>query len=224
MSLLPTQTQLRPTFFNLTGPASIPIDPAFPPIRRLVVLIPDAETQEAELAQQLWTIAARGKLTVLLFGLRRNAGSVLSARRRLATLAALIAGPAVQVETRLAPDADWLPPLRRLRCSGDLVICHAEQRLARWGIWPNPVGEWLAGKLNAPVGVLAGFYPRLPPDHFHPASRFIAGAAPFIIFFSATALQILIHQTTWGWLSSLLLSASVVVEYGLIGIWYVYFS
>src|SRR5574341_390636 len=76
-----------------------------PSVRRLVVLIPDAEADEAELAAHLWTMASSRQLAVLLLGICGDAGREPRARRRLATLAALIRDNTVHVETRLEVDA-----------------------------------------------------------------------------------------------------------------------
>jgi hypothetical protein len=228
MAARPAPAQLRPASLNsasLAAPESAanllaPTSRFAPTVRRLVVLIPDADTDESGLAQQIWSIASRRELSVLLLGLSKNAGSGPRARSRLATLAALARDKTVYVETKLEIGADWLQALRGVHRHSDLIVCHAEQHIAQWGHRRKPLGHWIAKELNEPVCVLADFYPGLPPDHLSPASRFIAGAVPFLILFAFTAIQILIHQTTRGTASILLMSASVLIEYGLIGAWH----
>ena len=224
----PAPAQLRPASLDsasLAAPEAAanllaPTGRFAPSVRRLVVLIPDADTDESELAQQIWSMASRRELSVLLLGLSKNAGSEPRARSRLATLAALARDKTVHVETKLEIGADWLQALRSIHRHSDLIVCHAEQHLAAGGIRRKPLSHWLAKELNEPVCVLADFYPGLPPDHLNPASRLIADAVPFLILLGFTTLQILIHQATRGTASIFLLSASVLIEYSLIGAWY----
>jgi hypothetical protein len=224
----PAPAQLRPASLNsasIAAPESAaellaPTSRFAPSVRRLVVLIPDADTDESELAQQIWSMASRRELSVLLLGLSKNAGSGPRARSRLATLAALTRDKTVHVEIKLEIGADWLQALRSVHRYSDLILCHAEQHIAAGGVRRKPLSRWIAKELNEPVCVLSDFYPGLPPDHVTPASRLIGGAVPFFLLFAFTALQILIHQTTKGPASILLLSASVLIEYGLIGAWY----
>jgi hypothetical protein len=207
-----------------TAPAIKPVDPTSrfaPMMRRLVVLVPDADTDEAQLARQLWSIALQNELPVLLLGLNRDASSEPRARRRLATIASLARDARVHVDTRLEVGTDWIQAVRSVRRHSDLVVCHAEQHV---GIRRRPLSQWLTAELHEPICVLAGFYPGLPPDYDHPAARLLAAAIPFLIFLGFTALQVLIHQVTRGGIHNLLLSASVLVEYSLIGIWHHLFN
>ncbi len=224
----PAPAQLRPASLDSTALAApeaaatllAPTGRFAPSVRRLVVLVPDADTDESELAQQIWSMASRRELSVLLLGLSKNAGSGPRARRRLAALAALARDKTVYVEAKLEIGGDWLQALRNVHRHSDLIVCHAEQHVATRGLRRKPLSHWIAKELNEPVCVLADFYPDLPPDHISPASRLIAGAVPFLILFGFTALQVLIHQATTGTASILLLSASVLIEYGLIGAWH----
>ncbi|MBI3242225.1 MAG: hypothetical protein HYZ49_08030 [Chloroflexi bacterium] len=224
----PAPAQLRPASLDSTSLATpqaaatllSPTSRFAPTVRRLVILIPDADTDESLLARQIWSMASRRELSVLLLGLSRNAGSGPRARRRLATLAALARDKTVHVEIKLEIGADWLQALRSIHRYSDLIVCHAEQHLAQWGMRRKPLSHWIARELNESVCVLTDFYPHLPPDHVNPASRLIAGAVPFLILFGFTALQILIHQMTRGTASIILMSASVLIEYSLIGAWH----
>jgi len=199
-----------------------PLSRLAPPIRRLVVLIPDGDTYETELARQIWSIAQPYNLAVLLLGLSRDEAREPLVRRRLATLAALIRDEVVHVETRFEIGVDWLPLIRVIRRNSDLVVCHAEQRIARWGIQYQLLSQWLIAQMQQPVCVLAGFYPNLTPDHIHLTSRLIADAVPFAILIGFTALQILIHQRASHFAYTPLLSVSVVLECSLIGLWHFY--
>ena len=230
------QTALTPTHLSIPGAISRLVsqrrDPQLslvqspvaasrlaPTIRRLVVLIPDADTDETELSQHIWSMVGRRELSVLFLGLSRDARHGPRARRRLATLAALTRDASVHVEAKLVIGSDWLQVLHSVHRSGDMVVCHAEQHVLRWGFRREPWSQRLMLALNQPVRILVGFYPDLPPDHVGPFDRLLSLAVPIAIVAAFSGLQILIHLTFTETAYTVLMLASVVAEYGLIGLW-----
>ena len=208
------QSQL-PSLVELLSPAG-----GFAPsTRRLVVLIPDADTGESELAEHLWSIASVHGLAVLLIGIFRDPRREPRARRRLATLAALLRDEVVLVETKLETDTDWLTAIRSIRQPGDILLCHAELQILRWGFRRESLSRRLAREFNEPVYELSGFYPHLPSERSRLVSRAIAFGGSVLIVVLFTALEILIHQTTQAPVYTLLMSLCVLVEYGLLGVW-----
>ncbi len=186
---------------------------------RLVVLIPDADADETELSQHIWFMVGRRELSVLLLGLSQDAHHAPRARRRLATLAALTRDAAVSVETKLMIGSDWLQAVRLVHRPGDLVVCHAEQRVARWGFRREPWSQRLRLALNQPVCTLVGFYPNLPSDHVGLLDHLLSLAIPIAIVAVFTGLQILIQLTLTDTAYTGLMLVSLLVEYGLIGLW-----
>ena len=73
--------------------------------------------------------------------------------------------------------------------------------------------------LNPPVCILVGFYPDLPPDHVGLFDHLLSLAVPMAIVAAFTGLQILIHLTFTETAYTVLMTASVAAEYGLIGLW-----
>ena len=84
------QTALTPTRLSIRGAISRPVSQRrdqqpplaqplvaasrlAPTIRRLVVLIPDADADETELSQHIWSMVGRRELSVLFLGLSRDA-------------------------------------------------------------------------------------------------------------------------------------------------------
>ena len=195
-----------------------------PAVRRLVILIPHADTDETKLSQRLWSMAAQHELPVLLLGLSHEASHEPRLRRRLATLAALTRDAKVHVETKVVIGRDWIQAVRSVHRLSDRVICHAEQRLIRRGLRYESLSQLLMLAFNQPVTVLVGFYPNLPPDNIGLFSRLLSIAIPLTLFAACTGLQILIHLNTTGTPYTLLMSISVIVEYGLLGLWHYLFN
>lgn len=194
----------------------IPADQPLPPARRLVVLIPDQDTDEMELARRIWALTSPRQLAVLYLGLASDPLLEARARRRLTTLAALTRGEGVTVQTHLAIGSSWERAVTAIWRSGDLMICHAEQFEVN-GLWRRPLAQKLVATLQAPVCLLSGFYPnvRLPPSTWmtHVLSWFI----PLAILLGFFLLQVQIAEQVQGWLQTALLSASVALEFGLVG-------
>lgn len=191
-----------------------------PNVRRLVVLIPDVDTNEPELAHQLWQMASTHELAVLLLGTFEDVRREPRARRRLTTLAALMRDERLQVETRLEAGQGWLVAIRNVLAGGDLVVCHAEQQIARFGLGREPLSHWLMAKLGQPIFELAGFYPELPPDYPGPFNQLITIGVPIIIIAAFTVLEVFIHRLIAANIYILAMSLAVIVEYGLVGAWY----
>jgi hypothetical protein len=206
----PLPTLLRPF------PAT---DPFAPSTRRLVVLVPDADTDESELAGRLWSIASAHQLTVLLISIFRDPRREPRTRRRLATLAAMLRDDIVSVETLLLADTDWLTAVRSFRRESDIIVCHAEWRIRRWTLQVESLSRRLAGEYDEPVYELSGFYPDLPLEHSGPVSRAIVFGGAILIVAIFTALEVLIHLTTQAPVHTLLMSLCVLVEYSLLGVW-----
>jgi len=208
-----------------TGQTLLPAVSDFAPtVRRLVILIPHADTDETKLSQRLWSMAARHELPVLLLGLSHEASHEPHLRRRLATLAALTRDAKVQVETKVVIGRDWIQAVRSVHRLSDRVVCHAEQQLIRRGLRREPLSQLLMSTLSQPVSVLTGFYPNLPPEDISFFSRLVSLILPLAIFAAFTGLQILIHLNTTGTAYTLLMSISVIVEYGLLGLWHYLFN
>ena len=196
----------------------VPEGVSLPPARRLVVLVPDLDLDEAALARRVWNLAAPNKLAVLYLGLSRSNSEEPHARRQLATLAALTRDDWVTVSTALVAETEWIDALRRVLRGDDLIVCHREQTAVGWR-GARPLGNALCQDLQTPVHLLEGFYAGDPAQAIHPTARFAFWGGSVVILAAAFWLQVQISALPKNWAESALMVLSVVAECGLIGLW-----
>lgn len=219
MSLLHTalpapQPSNDPTLINAAPPS-------LPTAQRFIILVPDPLTQEVRLAQAVWALAHARPIPLIFITLANQPAQVWRARRRLATLAALIRAAHHPVEAHPVT-GNWLDAVRALWLPGDVVLCHAEQTLAYWG-QPQPLAEVLSTRYQIPVYVLTGFYPGLNQSLAQPWRRelvFYAVAAVLLLGF--LLLQVVLHPLEPMWLRQVLLAGSVLLECGALAFWHAY--
>jgi hypothetical protein len=184
-------------------------------IQRLVVLIPNLDVDETAIARKIWDLAFPARLSVLLLGLCPNLPEESNVRRRLITIAALIREPRISVEMQLGFGRNWAKSLKNVLHFGDVIICPANQQT---GILLQPLDVALAN-LGFPIITLEGFQSQIrrPLLHFIQESIFwmISLAVIFIFFW----FQIRISRISEEWARNALLSLTVMIEFGLIGIW-----
>jgi hypothetical protein len=212
----PSETS-RPT--PLLNKLLLPQSESLAPIRRLVVLVPDAEVDENRLARAVWALARQRQLPVLFLGMCYTPSAEFVVRRRLVNLAALTRDREVLVETKFKFDQDWLRVIREFWRAGDLLVCHAELSAPAWGLGRQPLSQRLVSTLQAPVYLLHGFYPNLSqrrPDK-NTSRVLLASFLTLIVFFG---IQVWVDQQTTGWLNTFLLSGLVFIELGLVWFWY----
>ena len=209
------QSPAVPTIELLT-PESEPPAPA----RRLVVLVPDPDVDESELARRIWLLASPRMLKVVYVGMVQDHADESFVRQQLATLAALTRDNHTTVETQAHDDRDWLRIVRRVRQPGDQIICVAEQTTFGRGAERRSLGEALASALGAPVYLLSGL-----PSHARPQPPrrlprlLIDWAVPVAIIVGFFLMQVAISQLVEEWARIALLCISVLAEAGLIGLW-----
>lgn len=201
------------------GRLLIPANKPLPPARRLVVLVPNADVNEVELAHRIWSLASPRGLEVLFLSLIGEPHEEPQARRRLATLAAVTRDDWTQIETQLEFSRNWLLTVENLRRRGDLIVCQAEQRIPKWGLGRQPLAQAIVSQLNLPTYVLSGFYPKLPAAQPNRIMSVILGALALLILVGFFALQVQIDRETQAGLSLVLLSLSVCAEFGLFLVW-----
>ena len=195
----------------------VPVDQPLPAARRLIVLVPDEDTDKAELARRIWTLASPRGLAVLFLGFSSSPDTEYRARRRLAALAAMTRDDRVAVETRLEFASDWLQVVKSHHRPGDLVICHAEQSVGRWGM-RRPLSQSLTSALNAPVLALSGFYPEMPTPSSGFVTWLVSWGIPLAIVAGFFWLQVYLDQALQGGVKLVLLCFSIVVEFSLLAL------
>lgn len=199
----------------------IPTDQPLPPAQRLIVLIPDAEVNETEMARRIWRLASPRQLAVVYLGLTPDPLTEAPARRRLTTLAAVTRDEWVNVQTRLVIGSDWCRAVQACWRPGDLVVCQAEHMVPGGflGIWRRPLGQRLVNALRAPVYLLTGLYESLPMPPARRQARLLSWSIPLLTLIIFFMLQVEIDHQMTGWLRTTVLTASVTLEFGLMGLW-----
>lgn len=191
-------------------------DTTLEPVRRLIVLVPNLDMDEVAVARQIWELASPPGLAVLFLGLCADIIEEPRMRRRLIALAALTRDARVPVETRLEFDHNWIRRVKAILGSGDIIVCHAEQRT---GLWRKPLSQTLAA-MGAPVWILAGFYPPINGSRPGRLTEVIFWAISMAILVGFFWLQVQIARLPKDWTQSTLLSLSVLVEVGLLWAWH----
>jgi len=184
--------------------------------RRLVVLMPNSDINEAEVAREIWKLAFPPRLAVLFLGLCPSINEEPRVRRRLATLAALTRDPRISVDVRLEFGRNWISKMKTVLEEGDLVVCHAEQQT---GIWRQPLELALAQR-SIPTLTLKGFIPsmyRSSSTLLRESIFWLVSAAIVVGFFW---LQIQALRISEAWAKNTLLGLSVLVELGFIWLWH----
>lgn len=182
---------------------------------RLVVLVPNFDVNEADMAREIWKLAFPPGLAVLFLGLCPSINEEPRVRRRLATVAALTRDVRVPVEVQLEFGRNWIRKLQAVLEAGDIVVCHAEQQI---GLWRQPL-ELALAQLNIPTLTLKGFIPSMPksPSTFLRESAFwLVSIAVLSVFF---LIQVRILRVSEEWAKDTLLSASILIEFGLFWVW-----
>jgi len=187
-------------------------------VRRLVVLVPAADMDEVELAKRIWELAAPAGLAVLFLGLCPQIAEEPAMQRRLITLASLTRDERVPLETRIEFGRDWLPHIRAIHQTGDVILCHAEQNT---GLMRKPLSRALES-LGGPVWTLAGFYPSRDDSAPGPLAEFLFWGISMAILAAFFWLQIWIARLHVDWARNMLLYLSILAEAGLLGAWHHY--
>ncbi len=199
------------------GGLLIPAGGPLPPARRLVVLVPDADVDEAALAARIWSLAAPRQLAVLFLGTARQAAEEFRARRRLALIAALTRDRTLRVDSLLAFGARWLEAVRTVHEPGDLIVCHSELVETK-RFRPMPLAPALLAAVKAPIYVVAGFYPDLGPERPAWLAQLATWLPPLGLLVAFFALQARLARSS-DWAQTALLYLSIAVEFVLILAW-----
>jgi hypothetical protein len=187
-----------------------------PPVRRLLVLVPDGPLPALELAQRLWHLAAPAGWAVLLLGLAAAPERELPLRRALALLGAQTRHDPVAVSTSVVVAQDWLSALRPLWCPGDLVVCFGDQPLRPPGRQPALPGA-VRGALDVPVYVLDDAPSPQWPGRGRRARAWVWALCSLAVIAGFFALQAWIqHLIPAG--AEPLLGLSVLLEFGLLAL------
>lgn len=185
--------------------------------RRLVVLVPDQQVDDAALAKRVWSLAVSRRLSVTYLGLARDVDAEMRLRRELSLLLALTRDDRFTVETKPVARRTWLQALRAEIRPGDVVVCVASHQIARWGRAPQSVVHVIEASGLYPVLELRDVSIAVPerPSQL----QLMWQAVPLVIIGGFFQIQVLIAQAARDWPRTALLCISVGAEVGLIWMW-----
>lgn len=170
-------------------------------IRRLIVLLPDAEINEAFLARALWSLSASGAAQVHIIARVDDWANESLARLRLAMVTALLRESGIEPVTQLeASGAEWPQVVRRISLPGDVIVCDAGQKLPihaqGLAVTLKPLGEYFAA-MRMPVCVVHGVV-RYPP-RMTPRRVMKVWVVPLLIIFVSVVLEAMFLHWARGW-------------------------
>jgi hypothetical protein len=187
---------------------------ALEPARRLIVLVPDMESDYIPTIRRIWELATAQQANILLLSLYKDIRREPSLRRELVTMCAMVQDGSVLAEMKIEEGTNWVDIVKRNYRTDDRVVCFAEQRA---GLLRKPLSQILQSNLNIPIYILAGLYPPKPKSKLLFQAITWSGFLGIIIGFFA--LQINIIQVSKGGLQSILLILSIIPEFWLIWAW-----
>jgi hypothetical protein len=170
-------------------------------VRRLVVLLPNADIHEALLARHVWALAARAGASVHIIAMVDDWADEGQVSLRLTLLTALLRESGLALTTSLERDeVDWVRVVRQAYEPGDTIVCHAEQKLPMHehglSVASKPLSSFLAA-LNIPVCEVEGAIRSRPPMTARRAIR--TWLLPLTIILVSTALQLGFLQWAHAW-------------------------
>jgi hypothetical protein len=213
------RTQLQAASLSDLQPASISVltlTPTLKPARRLVVLVPNLEMDEVEMARRIWEMASPPHLAVLFLALCNDALDEPRIRRRLATLAALTRDNRIAIETRLESGRNWTRKVKDFLREDDIVVCHSNHTVG----WTHKLLSQALTELGASVWTLKGLDMNTVQVRRKPFAEFLFWAVSLAIIAGFLWLQIRILNITENWAQNILLYLSVPIEIGLLWIWH----
>ena len=182
--------------------------------RRLIVLVP-ADANFTALTQRIWELSSTLPGNILLISVCHDEAQVISLRRQLITMSAMLQTGNRCVDARVETGSNWIQAVRSEVQADDMIVCFAEQRA---GVLNRPLSQLLQSNLRTPVYILSGLSPEYPPMTSW-YSQIMAWAGSIGIIIGAFLLQIQITSSLQNWPQTVLLSLSVIGEIWLIGAW-----
>ena len=187
------------------------------PAHRLIVLVPDMESDYIPAVRKIWELANARHARIRFLGLCKDATKQPSLQRQLVTmsaLSALVGGDEVSTEAKVEIGMSWVDIVKRNSQTGDMIVCFEEQRT---GLLRRPLSQILEASLNFPVYILPGLYTQKSKSNWLSQIMVWSGSIGIIICFGI--LQIKIDQLQKDWFQNALLIFSIILEFCLILVW-----
>ena len=184
------------------------------PGRRLIVPVPDLESDYIPAIHRIWELANAQRANVQFLGLCEDTRQELSLRRVLAIISNMMQDGQVSTEAKVEIGANWVDIVKRNYRRGDIIVCFAGQRV---GLLHRPLSQTLESNLNFPVYILSSLYPQKTKSNWLSPVMLWSGAIGIIISFCI--LQVKIDQLPKDWFQNALLIFSIIPEFWLIWVW-----
>jgi hypothetical protein len=186
---------------------------------RLVVLVPEQETDEVRFGRAICALAEPRRLEIVLVTIVSEIDQELSARRRLATIATYMRELKFSVSTHVQWNKSWLQALRAETRPGDLLVYPPEITL-RDGLFKHVALGLALSPLEIPLHPLPGFFYRTLSQPWqqilHRLAYWGGLALTLAIFF---ALESATTSSVPGTLGHLLAVMIVFGEFGVVYLW-----
>ena len=210
-------TRLDSTIPSLTYPTAS--QPDLEPAHRLIILIPDADSDYTAATRRICELAKVMGARVQLLGLCKDTRQELSLRRALVTICAMVQNGRVSAEAKVEIGTNWVDAVKTNYQAGDMIVCFSEQRA---GLLHRPLSQILESNLNVPMYILSGLYPQKPKSDW--LSQIIAWSGSIGIIIGFCILQVKIVQLPKDWFQNVFLILSIIPEFWLIWVWNSLFS
>jgi len=214
----------RPQMKTIELPATSHSDPStslrtsFESARRLIVLVPDADSDYTAVTRRVWELASATGARVQFLGLCKEEQE-FSLRRVLVTMCAMVQDGKVSAQAKVEIGTDWVDAAKSDCQPGDVIVCFAEQRA---GFLHKPLSQILESNLNIPVYIISGLYPRKSKSDW--LSQIIVWSGSIGIIIGFCILQVKIILLPEDWFQNVLLILSIIPEFWLIWVWNSLFS
>jgi hypothetical protein len=187
------------------------------PARRLIVLVPDLESDYIPAIRKIWKLANAQHARIQFLGLCKDTAMEPGLHRQLVTmsaLSALVGGDEISTEAKVEIGMSWVDVVKRNFQTGDMIVCFEEQRA---GLLRRPLSQILKTSLNFPVYILSGLHPQKSKSNLLSQIMVWSGSIGLIICFGI--LQVKIGQLPKDWFQNVLLIFSIIIEFWLILVW-----
>ena len=191
----------------------------FEGIKRLVILIPDLDAEEARLSHYIWSLAAPQQMEVLLVSLVQAPEDEFHALRRLTSIAAITRDAWVKVDTQVLFGSSWVKAVRPLLGQDDLLVCPTGQTAAvGWGKKVS-LEAALSSAIKKPVHVIPSFFQTSPQPRLDWVRRLPFWIGLAIILASFFLLEVDVNRSITDWTGQVILIGLILVEAGLLYGW-----
>jgi hypothetical protein len=188
-------------------------------IKRLVILIPDLDAEEARLSRYIWSLAAPRQIEVLLVSLVQVPGDEFHALRRLTSIAAITRDTWVKVDTQVLFGRSWVKAVKPFLGKGDLLVCPSGQTAAAgWGKRVS-LETAMSSAIRKPVHVIPSFFQPDTQPKFIWVRRLPYWVGLVIILASFFFLEVDVNHSVTDWAGNVILIGLILVETGLLYWW-----